>query len=65
MKKNEHVAWNTTRGETTGHVKKQVTHDIKIKGNTVKASGDHPKIVVKSDKTGAEAAHKPESLKKR
>jgi hypothetical protein len=36
----------------------------KIKGYKVAASKDHPEYVVRSDKSGGEAAHKPESLKK-
>ncbi len=37
---------------------------MKIKRHQVKASPDDPQFRVKSDKTGAEAAHKPDALKK-
>lgn len=64
LNKGDEVTWNTSQGETEGEVTKRITDDIEIKDNTVKASDDNPKYVVESDKTGAEAAHKPESLDK-
>ncbi|RYG31358.1 DUF2945 domain-containing protein, partial [bacterium] len=42
-----------------------LTSETKIKSHTVKASKENPEYLVKSDKTGAEAAHKPDELKKR
>ena len=62
--KGDKVKWNTSQGETKGEVKKTITSDTKIKDNKVKASKDNPKVVVESDKTGNEAAHKPDSVKK-
>ena len=35
-----------------------------IKGHHVAASEDNPEYLVKSDKTGKEAAHKPDELNK-
>jgi len=64
-KKGDHVTWNTSRGTTSGTVEKELTHDVEIKSRTIKASNDDPKLLVKSEKTGAEAAHKPDSLEKR
>ncbi len=65
LKKGDKVAWNTSQGETKGEVVKKQTGPTKIKGHEVKASKDEPQFIVKSDKTGATAAHKPEALKKR
>ncbi len=65
LKKGDKVEWNTSQGKTTGKVKKRVTSETKIKGHEVKASKDNPQYVVESDKSGEEAAHKPESLKKK
>jgi hypothetical protein len=65
MKKGDKVAWNTSQGETRGTVEKKQTSPTKIKGHEVDASKDDPQYIVKSDKTGAKAAHKPEALKKR
>jgi hypothetical protein len=45
-------------------VKKKLTSPTDIKGHHVAASKDNPEFLVISDKSGAEAAHKPEALKK-
>jgi hypothetical protein len=63
--KGDEVTWNTSQGETTGEVKDRITEDTAIKGYDVKASEDNPKYIVESDKTGAQAAHKPDALDKR
>ncbi len=62
FKKGDKVKWNTSQGKTTGTVKKKLTEDTEIKDFDVKASKDNPKYLVESEKTGAQAAHKPESL---
>ena len=64
FKKGDKVEWNTAQGTTTGTVKKKLTSPTDIKGHHVAASEDNPEYLVVSDKTGKEAAHKPESLKK-
>lgn len=64
LKPGDHVAWNTSQGETEGVVEKKQTSPTKIKGHKVAASKDHPEFIVRSDKTGAKAAHKAEALKK-
>ncbi len=42
-----------------------MTRRTTIKGHTVAASPDNPEYVVRSDKSGAIAAHKPDALTKR
>jgi hypothetical protein len=64
LKKGAKVEWKTSQGTTTGEVKKKLTSPIDIKGHHVAASKENPEYLVESDKTGKEAAHKPESLKK-
>lgn len=64
-KKGDEVSWNTSQGETHGKVEEKLTSPIDIKGHHVAASKDNPEFLVKSDKSGKEAAHKPEELKKR
>ncbi|CAA9544036.1 MAG: hypothetical protein AVDCRST_MAG49-1259 [uncultured Thermomicrobiales bacterium] len=64
LNKGDHVEWNTPQGKTTGKVERKLTSETQIKGHEVKASPDNPEYLVKSDKSGAEAAHKPESLEK-
>ena len=65
LKAGDAVAWNSSQGEVKGKVVRKQTSPTKIKGHAVKASPENPEYIVKSDKTGAEAAHKPEALKKR
>ncbi len=64
FKKGDAVEWNTSQGKTTGEVEKKLTESTDIKGHHVAASEENPEYLVKSDKTGKEAAHKPASLKK-
>ena len=63
-KQGDKVAWDTSQGETHGTVEKIVTGTAKVKGHTAKASKGSPQVLVKSDKTGKEAIHKPESLRR-
>jgi hypothetical protein len=64
FKKGDKVEWQTSQGTTTGKVKKKLTSPTDIKGHHVAASPENPEYLVESDKTGKEAAHKPEALKK-
>lgn len=65
LKKGDTVEWKSSQGTIKGEVEKKVTSPIEIKGHHVTASNDDPQYLVKSDKTGAEAAHKPGSLEKK
>ncbi len=64
LKTGDKVEWKTPQGTVSGTVKKKLTEPIDIKGHHVAASADDPKYLVESEKTGAEAAHKPDALKK-
>ena len=64
LKAGDKVQWHSSQGTVTGTVKKKLTAPIDIKGHHVAASPDNPEYLVVSDKTGAEAAHKPDALKK-
>jgi hypothetical protein len=64
FKKGDKVQWKTSQGETTGEVEKKLTSPTEIKGHHVAAAKDNPEYLVKSDKTGKEAAHKPNALEK-
>lgn len=59
------VEWETPQGKTSGTVKKKLTEPTDIKGHHVAASEDNPEYLVESEKSGAQAAHKPESLKRK
>ena len=65
LKPGDKVAWDTSQGETHGTVERKLTEETQIKGHTAKASKDDPQYLVKSDKSGAEAAHRPEELRER
>lgn len=65
FKKGDHVAWDTSQGETKGKVVRKQTSEMHIKGHKVAASQDSPQYIVESDKSGKRAAHKPDELKKR
>ncbi len=62
IKPGDEVSWNTSQGQTKGKVEKKVTRPTKIKNHHVAASSDNPEYIVKSEKSGKEAAHKPEEL---
>lgn len=65
LKKGDAVEWHSSQGTIAGAVEKKLTAPIEIEGHHVAASRDDPQYLVKSDRTGAEAAHKPAALKKR
>ena len=65
LKNGDHVAWATSQGETHGVVERKLTSRTHVQGHEVAASRDDPQYLVKSDKTGKAAAHKPGSLRPR
>jgi hypothetical protein len=65
LNKGDEVEWKTSQGKTSGTVKRKLTSETEVGGHTAKASEDDPQYLVESDKTGAEAAHKPDALKKK
>ena len=65
LKPGDRVEWESSQGPVKGKVKKKLTKPIDIKGHHVAASPDNPEYLVESEKTGADAAHKPEALKKK
>jgi hypothetical protein len=65
LKKGDKVSWKSSQGTIEGKVQKKVTSPMEIKGHHVAASAEHPEYLVKSDKSGALAAHKSSSLKKK
>lgn len=60
--KGDRVAWNTAQGTTHGTVQSKHTEDLEFKGQTFRAEDDDPFYVVKSEKSGSEAAHKESAL---
>lgn len=63
--KGDKVSWNTSQGTTQGVVVKKQTSETHIKSHKVAATPDDPQYIVKSEKSGKKAAHKPEQLRKK
>ena len=64
FKVGDHVEWSSEAGRVRGTIKKKITSRIRFKGYTVRASGDEPQYLIKSDKTEHLAMHKGSALKK-
>ena len=64
LRPGEHVSWKSHGGTAEGVVEKKITKDTEAAGRTVRASEDEPQYLVKSEKSGGEAVHKPSALHK-
>jgi hypothetical protein len=64
LKKGDQVSWSSHGSKTSGRVEKKITSDTQEAGRQVRASDDDPQFLVKSDKSGREAVHKPDALDK-
>ncbi len=64
VKPGDKVSWGTSQGDTHGTVEKKVTSTTRVKGHVAKPTKEEPQFVVKSDKSGKTAVHKPEEMKK-
>jgi len=64
FKRGDKVKWKSHGGEAVGHVERKITSDTEAGGRKVKASKDEPQYLVKSEKSGGEAVHKPEALER-
>ena len=65
LKPGDRVEWDSSGGHSVGKVVRKQTKPMQIKGHRVAASPENPEYVVRSDKSGKEAAHRPEALRKR
>jgi hypothetical protein len=64
LKKGDHVEWNTSGGKTEGDIKEIITEPTDFKNHHFEASKENPEYLVESSKSGKEAIHKGEQLKK-
>lgn len=64
FEKGDRVSWQSHGGEAVGEVKKEITSDTEAAGRTVRASEDEPQYLVRSEKSGGVAVHKPGALHK-
>ena len=64
FKKGDKVEWNSHGSKAVGKVEKKLTSETEEAGRKVKASKEEPQYLVKSDKSGGTAVHKPGALRK-
>lgn len=63
--KGDKVTWQSHGSTAEGTVENKITSDTEEAGRTVRASKDEPQYKVRSDKSGGDAVHKPDALKKK
>ena len=64
FKRGDRVEWNFRGHVVTGRVRKRLVTRTEVSGQVVAASKDDPRYLVRSDRTGKEAARRPEALKR-
>jgi hypothetical protein len=64
LKQGDYVEWESSGGTSRGVIKKIITEPTDFKGHHFEASKDKPEYLVESEKSGKEAIHKAEALKK-
>jgi hypothetical protein len=64
LKAGDRVAWRSSGGGSVGRVERELTAPGKIKGHEVAASENNPEFLVRLDKSGKVAAHKPSALRR-
>jgi hypothetical protein len=63
FKRGDRVEWNFGRGMGVGKVQKRLTEPTTVGGRKVNASKNDPRYLVKSEKSGKEAAHRASALR--
>lgn len=61
----DHVEWDSHGGTAVGKVEAKITEDTEAAGRTVRASSNDPQYRVRSEKSGGDAVHEPEALRKK
>ena len=64
LKKGDRVQWQSHGTTVTGEVVEKITSDTSAAGREVRASEEDPQYRVISDKSGRDAVHKPDALKR-
>ena len=65
LQRGDHVTWKSHGGTAEGTVEKKITSETEAGGRKVKASKEEPQYLVKSEKSGGTAVHKPGALTKK
>ena len=64
FKKGDRVEWQSHGSTAVGTVERKITEETEAGGRKVKASKDEPQYLVKSEKSGGTAVHKPDALER-
>jgi hypothetical protein len=62
FKQGDRVEWNSHGSKAVGTVERIITSETEAAGRKVKASNEEPQYLVRSDKSGGTAVHKPGAL---
>ena len=65
LNKGDKVTWQSHGSTAEGTVEAKITSDTQAAKRTVRASKEEPQYRVRSEKSGSDAVHKPEALKKK
>jgi hypothetical protein len=65
FKQGDRVEWDSHGGTAVGTVERKITERTEAGGRTVAASEDEPQYLVRSEKSGGTAVHKPNALRKK
>lgn len=65
FRKGDVVEWDSHGGTAYGTVERKITERTEAGGRTVDASADEPQYLVRSEKSGGTAVHKPSALRRR
>jgi Hypervirulence associated proteins TUDOR domain len=60
----DRVEWNFGRGKAVGRVERKLTAPTTIGGQKVAASPEDPRYLVRTERSGKEAAKRAETLRK-
>lgn len=64
FERGDRVKCKSHGGEAVGTVERRITEDTEAGGRTVRASKEEPQYLVRSEKSGGTAVHKPDALKR-
>ncbi len=62
FKPGDRVRWDAGNQSSVGTIERKITSRTEAGGRTVSASEDDPQYLVRSEKSGRTAVHRPEAL---
>lgn len=64
FRRGDRVSWKSHGATTYGRVEEEITSRVETAGRIVAASREAPQYRVRSEKSGRDAVHKPEALRR-